>query len=110
MYPTLNLSITRIPQKCSIEKGVLKNFAKFIGKHLCQSLFFNKIAGLSLRPATLLKKRLWHSMNTSDNNTLTFRKEKPKWTFAVAFIVAVVVIINIALPLPESIEEIRFSC
>ena len=49
-------------------------------------------------------------MNTSDNNTLTFRKEKPKWTFAVAFIVAVVVIINIALHLPESIEEIRFSC
>ena len=26
-------------------KGILKNFAKFIGKHLCQSLFFNKIAG-----------------------------------------------------------------
>ena len=28
------------------------------GKHLCESLFFNKIAGLS--PTTLLKKRLWH--------------------------------------------------
>ena len=27
-------------------------------KLLCQSLFFNKVAGL--RPATLLKKRLWH--------------------------------------------------
>ena len=26
------------------------------GKHLCQSLFFDKVAGL--RPATLLKKRL----------------------------------------------------
>ena len=25
---------------------------------MCQSLFFNKVAGL--RPATLLKKRLWH--------------------------------------------------
>ena len=34
------------------EKGVLKNFTKFTGKHLCQSLFFD-------RPATLLKKRLW---------------------------------------------------
>ena len=33
-------------------------FAKFTGKHLCQSLFFNKVAGL--RPATLFKKRLWH--------------------------------------------------
>ena len=38
-------------------KGVLRSFMKFTGKHLCQSLFFNKVAGL--RP-TLLKKRLWH--------------------------------------------------
>ena len=38
-------------------KVVLKNFANFTGKHLCQSLIFNKVAGL--RPA-LLKKRLWH--------------------------------------------------
>ena len=28
--------------------GVLKNFAKFTGKHLCQSLFFNKVAGLNV--------------------------------------------------------------
>ena len=27
-------------------KGVLRNFAKFIRKHLCQSLLFNKLAGL----------------------------------------------------------------
>ena len=27
-------------------KGVLRNFAKFTGKHLCQSFFFNKVAGL----------------------------------------------------------------
>ena len=45
-------------QRCSVRKGVLINFAKFTGKHLCQSLFFNKVAGL--RSATLLKKRLWH--------------------------------------------------
>ena len=42
----------------SIEKDVLKNFEKFTGKHLFQSLFFNKVAGL--RSGTLLKKRLWH--------------------------------------------------
>ena len=29
------------------EKGILRNFAKLTGKHLCQSLFFNKAAGLS---------------------------------------------------------------
>ena len=28
------------------KKGVLRNFAKFTGKHLWQSLFFNKVAGL----------------------------------------------------------------
>ena len=37
---------------------ILRNFAKFTGKHLRQSLFFNKVAGL--RSATLFKKRLWH--------------------------------------------------
>ena len=35
-------------QRCSIIKGVLKNFAKFTQKHLCRSLFFNKVAGLAL--------------------------------------------------------------
>ena len=28
--------------KCSIKKRVLRNFAKFTGKHLCQRVFFNK--------------------------------------------------------------------
>ena len=40
------------------KKDVLRNFAKFKGKHLCQRLFFNKVAGL--RPATLLEKSLCH--------------------------------------------------
>ena len=46
-------------QGCSMKNVLLRNFTKFTGKRLCQSLFFNKVAGL--RPATLLKKRLWHS-------------------------------------------------
>ena len=45
-------------RRCSVKKGVLKKFAKFTRKHLCQILFFNKVVGL--RPAILLKKRLWH--------------------------------------------------
>ena len=45
-------------QMCSLRKGALRNFTTFTGKHLCQSLFFNKVAGLG--SATLLKKRLWH--------------------------------------------------
>ena len=30
-----------------MKKGVLRNFARFTGKHLRQSLLFNKVAGLS---------------------------------------------------------------
>ena len=33
------------PPKVFYKKDVLKNFAKFTGKHLCQSLFFNKVTG-----------------------------------------------------------------
>ena len=28
------------------KKGALRNFSKFTGKHLCQSIFFKKAAGL----------------------------------------------------------------
>ena len=35
-------------RRCSVKKGVLTNFAKFTGKHLWQSFFLNKIAGLWL--------------------------------------------------------------
>ena len=38
-------------------KNIKKNFLKFFRKTLRSNL--NKVAGL--RPATLLKKRLWHS-------------------------------------------------
>ena len=47
------------PEVLCYLKGVLWNFSKLVGKHLCQSLFFSKVA--CLRPATLLKKRLRHS-------------------------------------------------
>ena len=42
-------------QRCSVEKVFFRNFTKFTGKRLCQSLFFNNVA--DLRPVTLLKKR-----------------------------------------------------
>ena len=46
----------RSHRRSSTRKGVLRNFAKFTGKDLCQSLFFNKATGL--RPATLLGLQL----------------------------------------------------
>ena len=30
------------------KKGVFSNFSKFTGKNLCQSLYFNKVAGLQV--------------------------------------------------------------
>ena len=44
------------------KKGVLKNFAKFTRKYLCQSLFFNKAAGLRPQTYNFIKKEtlaLW---------------------------------------------------
>ena len=46
------------PPEVFCKKAVLKYFAKFAEKHLCQSLIFNKVAGL--RPATSIKRGLWH--------------------------------------------------
>ena len=41
------------------KKGALRNFAKFTGKHLCQSLFLNKVekrdSGVFLFPANFAK-------------------------------------------------------
>ena len=51
---TSNISQKQPPEV--FYKGVLKNFTKFSEKHLCQSLLFNKVAGL--RTASLLKKTL----------------------------------------------------
>ena len=39
------------PPEVSLRKGVPRNFKKFTGKHLCQSLHFNKVAGLACKLA-----------------------------------------------------------
>ena len=45
-----HIQIKQLPQVFK-KKDVLKDFAKLTGKHLYQSLFFDKVASLS--PATL---------------------------------------------------------
>ena len=51
------------------EKFGLRNFAKFTGKHLRQSLFFNKVAGLKLiSKNTFFTEHLW----TTASNDGTF--------------------------------------
>ena len=39
-------NVQKQPPEVFYEEGVLRNFTKFTEKHLCQSLFFNKVAGL----------------------------------------------------------------
>ena len=76
-------------QRYSVKKGVLRNFAKFTGKHLCQSLFFNKVGGgafftehvwatayiyNSLLERNVVyhsqtQKQLWWSINTNNEKT-----------------------------------------
>ena len=62
------------------KKGVLRSFAKFTGKYLCQSLIFNNVTGL--RPATILKKRVWHRyflMNFAKSLRTLFLTEQLQW-------------------------------
>ena len=40
------------------KKGALRNFAKFTWKHLCQSLFLNKVAGIRLLRKAIKKETL----------------------------------------------------
>ena len=37
--------IEAVVRRGSVNKGVLRNFAKFTEKHICQRLLFNKVAG-----------------------------------------------------------------
>ena len=47
-------TIQKEPPEVFYRKGVLKNFAKFLGKHECRSLFLHEIAGFE--PLMLLKR------------------------------------------------------
>ena len=47
-----------VVRRCSVKNVALKNFAEFIAKQLCQSLFFNKVAVVNFILKTSLKKRL----------------------------------------------------
>ena len=65
-----------------MKKGVLKNFTKFTGKHLCHSRFFNKKGTMAqvfpcefceISKKTFLTKHLWATasvslMNSSENS------------------------------------------
>ena len=75
-YFIFSTSITFSTQKQSsgdvLKKSVLTNFAKFTGKYLCQSLFFNKVAKLMQNFAKFLRtpfvtEHLWWLLLTTVN-------------------------------------------
>ena len=53
IFQTIEKSLPSVtscnPVKGNVNKGIFRNFAKSTGKHLCQNLFFNKVAGLEQR-------------------------------------------------------------
>ena len=75
MFPLLSRSSH---QRCSVRKGVLRNFAQFIGKHLCQSLFLIKLHGLHRLQETPAQVFSWEFCEIFKN---TFSAEH-LWTTA----------------------------
>ena len=65
-------------QRCSIIQGVLRNFAKYTGKYLCQSLFFKKEAlaqvfscvSCEISKNTIFTEHLW--MTIAITNVVRF--------------------------------------
>ena len=50
--------IQKQPPQVLYKKGVLRDFGKFTGKHLCQSLFLNKVPGLRPKACNFIKREI----------------------------------------------------
>ena len=64
------------------KKNLLKNFAKFTGKNMPGSLFFNKLA--DMKPATLLKKEALTQVFSSEVSEIfknPYFKKHLQWLF-----------------------------
>ena len=49
-----------VAQRFSAKKGILRNFAKLIGKTILPETYLIRLQASGLRHATLFKKSLWH--------------------------------------------------
>ena len=47
LFSSCQLLTRRSHRRSTMEKGVLKNFAKFTEEHLCQRLYFHKVTSLN---------------------------------------------------------------
>ena len=75
------------------KKVVLRNFAKFAGKHLCQSLFLSKVAGLRL--ATLFKKEPLFFGKFCEISKNTFSYRTPSVAAAIFFFCKLLIISSV---------------
>ena len=56
VFKILWMLLQKQPPEVFCKKGVLRNFAKFTEEHLCQSLSFNKAAGLRTEACNFIKE------------------------------------------------------
>ena len=75
-------------RRFSVKKGVLKNFAKFTGKHLCQILFFNKVAGLRFKKENLAQVFSYEFCEISKSTFFIehFQTTSSKWSLFVKLV------------------------
>ena len=59
-------------QKCSMKKVFLRNFPRFTGKNLCQSLIFSKVAGLR-HQACFFTEHFWMTASVVSNKMKNIR-------------------------------------
>ena len=78
-------SFTSSHGRCSVRKGVLRNFAKFREKHLWQSLFYNKFAGSGDCFWSFLYLLLKISPLFYFNRKMKWKREIPCWSSNIYF-------------------------
>ena len=120
-----------VDQRYPIKKGVLRNFTKFTEKHLCQSLFFNKVAA-----ATLLKKNtfftehlwttaseihqfIWKTRICTVSVKIDNDSKKLRWSLSCTWILEMRIVVIVGrcpitiIPkkqVPASPTQIKFKC
>ena len=95
-------------RRCSIKKSVLRNFSKFTGKHLYQSLFFNNVTEhlwwLLLHLVCLIQSILWkeffcsqYSNNFLKNISVLISISVYSWIICRDFLISLANILSVVL-------------
>ena len=66
-----------------MQKGALRNFTKFTGKHLSQSVFFNKVAGSCSRRSSYYSGVLFTYSENFRFNVISKEKNFVEWKICI---------------------------